>query len=105
MTLTSWTTTALWDRLKKLGDSAEPTRHYVTSWLKDVETLLANAGTSPLIFTLHDEVHSYRVAQRMIDLIPDSTLEKLSDPELALLLLSAYLHDCPSSEILRQEAA
>ena len=39
----------------------------------------------------------------MNDLIPDDTLEKLSDPELALLLLSAYLHDIgmnPSHKIV-----
>ncbi len=98
-----WTDTALWERLKSSGEGAEKTRHYVKTWLDDVQTLLAKAGTSPLIFTLHDDGHSYRVAQRMVDLVPDDTLERLSDPELALLLLSAYLHDIgmnPNYEIV-----
>jgi hypothetical protein len=93
MALTDWTTTALWVRLKALGEGAEATRHYVKTWLDDVQTLLAKAGSSPLNFTLHDDGHSFRVAERMVELIPDNTLARLSDPELALLLLSAYLHD------------
>jgi hypothetical protein len=74
-------------------------------WLDDVQTLLAKAGTAPLDFTLHDDEHSYRVAQRMAQLIPEETLPKLSDFELALLLQSAYLHDIgmnPRRKIVRQ---
>jgi len=58
-----------------------------------VETVLAKGGTSPIDFTLHDADHSYRVAQRMAELIPSDVLQKLTSYELALLLLAAYLHD------------
>lgn len=44
-------------------------------------------------FTLHDAEHSFRVAQRMTELIPPDVLPKLQAYELSLLLLSAYLHD------------
>src|SRR5262249_16684962 len=50
-------------------------------------------GTAPLDFTLHDAQHGFRVAQRMVDLIPRDSLSALSPQEIALLLMSAYLHD------------
>ena len=105
MPIPDWTDTALWQRLRHMGETAEATRHYVKNWLDDVQTLLAKAGTSPINFTLHDDEHSHRVAQRMADLIQDETLQRLSDPELALLLLSAYLHDIgmnPRRELVLQ---
>ncbi|HZF09660.1 MAG TPA: hypothetical protein VFE33_12790 [Thermoanaerobaculia bacterium] len=61
--------------------------------LPGIETVLSKGGTAPLDFTLHDEDHAFRVAQRMVQVIPEGVLPKLSIPELALLLLSAYLHD------------
>lgn len=60
--------------------------------MPDIERVL-NAGTSPLDFTLHDAEHSFRVAEWMARIVPDDVLPKLSVYELALLLLSAYLHD------------
>ncbi len=51
------------------------------------------AGDATKDFTLHDADHSFRVAQRMPVLIPEDVLPELSAFELALLLLSAYLHD------------
>lgn len=44
-------------------------------------------------YTLHDETHLFRVYQIMERLIPKSTLDKLSIPELMLLTLTAFLHD------------
>lgn len=58
-----------------------------------IELLLDKGGTTPKDFTLHDSGHSFRVAERMWELIPQSTKEILSDYELGILLLSAYLHD------------
>jgi hypothetical protein len=101
---TSWKSTKLWQLLEK-DPAAEATRHYVQSWLDDVETLLGKAGTAPLDFTLHDDDHSFRVAERMAEVIPQDTLEKLSDFEVALLLQSAYLHDIgmnPRRKIVRE---
>ncbi|HEV3455931.1 MAG TPA: hypothetical protein VHG32_05190 [Thermoanaerobaculia bacterium] len=61
--------------------------------LPEIETVLAKGGTALPNFTLHDEDHSFRVAERMVDVLPKSVLPALSVPELALLLVSAYLHD------------
>jgi hypothetical protein len=56
------------------------------------ETLRAG-NTSPNDFTLHDDRHSQRVATRMSEVIPAAVITKLSEYELTLLILSAYLHD------------
>lgn len=58
-----------------------------------IQGVLAQGGTSALDFTLHDSGHAFRVAQRMEQVIPIDVLPRLSSYELALLLLSAYLHD------------
>ncbi len=44
-------------------------------------------------YTLHDADHLFRVLEHMGRLIPNEVLCTLSVPELALLILSAFLHD------------
>lgn len=44
-------------------------------------------------FTLHDDVHLFRLLKITEKLIPESTLEKLSAAELQVLLVSIFLHD------------
>ena len=61
--------------------------------MEKIQVILNKSGTTPKDFTLHDSSHSFRVAERMWDLIPDKTKEILSAFELGFLLLSAYLHD------------
>jgi hypothetical protein len=61
--------------------------------MEKIELILDKGGTTPKDFTLHDADHSFRVAERMWDLIPKTTQKNLSDYELGLLLLTAYLHD------------
>lgn len=63
------------------------------SVMADIEIILNDKSTTPKDFTLHDSAHSFRVARRMWDLIPEATKKVLSDYELGFLLLSAYLHD------------
>ena len=58
-----------------------------------IELILDQGATTPKDFTLHDSGHSFRVTERMWKLIPDGTKEFLSDYELGMLLLCAYLHD------------
>jgi hypothetical protein len=87
-----WKDTILWESLCA-GAQANGTCRYLEPALEEVETLLAKGGTAPLDFTLHDDDHSFRVAQRMAELLPADTLEKLSTFEIGLLLQSAYLHD------------
>ena len=104
MTGTDWQKTVIWERLEAIGPSAEIARRYVTAWLTEVETVLAKGATSPLDFTLHDDEHSFRVAQRIFELIPTETAEHLSDFEWSLLLQAAYLHDIgmnPRREVLQ----
>jgi hypothetical protein len=93
MAAPDWKNTRLWQWLLARGPSAEPTRLQVAAWLPNVQSLLSKAGTAPLDFALHDDDHSYRVAERMAELIPPSTASHLSDFEVGLLLNAAYLHD------------
>jgi HD superfamily phosphodiesterase len=70
--------------------------------MPNIEGVLKSGGTAPLDFTLHDAEHSFRVAERMADLLDDTGLANLSEFEAALLLLSAYLHDIgmtPNAEL------
>ncbi len=61
--------------------------------MDSIETILNSGGTTPKDFTLHDANHSYRVAEKMWEIIPNETKEHLTEYELGFLLLSAYLHD------------
>lgn len=96
----SWKQTKLWKELKK-RDSSNNASHEaskeiigtVRQSLQKAEAVLSKSHTSPLDFTLHDEEHSFRVAERMIELIPASQIKHFSDYEIALLLLAAYMHD------------
>lgn len=89
-----WKGTDLWREIQQReGSEAESIRALLTTCMPDIETLLNSAGTSPADFTLHDAGHSFRVAQMMARVVPDDVFGKLSVYELALLLLSAYLHD------------
>ena len=92
--MNDWTSTRLYLELDK-SSSSQVSRFKVLleNVMPKIQSVLAKAGTARLDFTLHDADHSYRVAERMIDLIPSDVLPKLSPYELTLLLLSAYLHD------------
>jgi hypothetical protein len=88
-----WTETHLWQHLIASHSPELPSiRGFLDQWMPKIERVL-NAGTSPKDFTLHDADHSFRVAQRMAEIVPADVLPELSAYELALLLLSAYLHD------------
>lgn len=55
-------------------------------------------------YTLHDETHLFRVLALMERIMPISTLELLSIPELMLLILLAFLHDigmAPDEQTIR----
>jgi hypothetical protein len=61
--------------------------------LEKAEEVLRAGNTSPLDFTLHDDRHSFRVAELMVLVLPQDMLPVLANEEIGLLLLSAYLHD------------
>lgn len=55
-------------------------------------------------FTLHDEVHVFNMLLIVDKLIPLDTLEKLSIPDLMMIVLSVFLHDigmCPEEQYIR----
>jgi hypothetical protein len=104
-----WTDTTLWQLLEKsTAKEADRVTTALPAEMGKLQSVLAQGGTSPTDFTLHDAQHSFRVAQRMLDLMPPATVEGLSPYELALLLLAAYLHDIgmsPPQSLLRRLTA
>ncbi len=93
----SWEQTRLWVEICASGSQpSEATDRIATRmplFMADAEATLARGETAPADFTLHDEMHGFRVAERIADLIGVSRLREFSTTELALLLASAYLHD------------
>jgi len=85
-----WTETKLYDKNIK---GKEPISGALGQIMPVIQRILASGGTQLTDFTLHDAGHAFRVAERMVDIIPDDVLPNLSLYELAFLLLSAYLHD------------
>lgn len=91
---TSWEDTELVQALRQRKDpDAESVCSMIQSVMPGIDTILSKSATSPLDFTLHDSDHSFRVATTMHRMMTPNTEAALSVFELALLLLSAYLHD------------
>jgi hypothetical protein len=89
-----WQTLVLWQKLAaKIGPNADEIRSTTTLCLNAATKILDKGSTAASDFTLHDSDHSFRVAEKMSEIVPAGTLEELSPYELAFLLLSAYLHD------------
>ena len=71
----SWKQTTIW---KLLDCKATPIAKEVITLLENplvmdkIETILAKGGSFK-DFTLHDEDHSFRVAERMIEILPSET--------------------------------
>lgn len=101
-----WQQTYLWQTLEKRASKsgsihASDLLHTLGTWMTQLDAVLRHAGTSPLDFTLHNDQHAFRVAERMAKLLTPSVRKNISDYELALLLLAAYGHDigmCPERE-------
>jgi len=92
----NWNGTQIWERLSKIRNpEAERVKAFLSeqTCMDKISKILDKGATSPKDFTLHDADHSFRVAERMWEIIPPNTKKLLSEYELALLLLSAYLHD------------
>ncbi len=89
-----WSDTQLWEAIgQDESESGKKVRSTLEPFLRDVQAVLDDAGTSGQSFTLHDGGHSFRVAERMYDVIPSDVFAKLTRYESTQLLLSAYLHD------------
>ena len=57
--------------------------------VQKTKTVIRNMGE----FTLHDSDHLFRVLHLMERIIAPSEIDKLSSPELMLLILTAFFHD------------
>lgn len=104
--LHDWQETKLWQELQKNGrEEVEDVSTTLKTCMPKIQTVLASSGTALTDFTLHDSQHAFRVAERMVDIIPNGVITKLSTYELTLLLLAAYLHDIgmsPKQEMVSQ---
>jgi hypothetical protein len=90
----TWEDTKLWKTLsQRESGNAKSVNATLRLAMPKIEVVLRHGATAPLTFTLHDDGHSFRVAERMVEVVTPTLLEKLSTYELALLLLAAYLHD------------
>jgi hypothetical protein len=89
-----FTESTLWKILKgRKGDLDKRIAAAVQPILEEAEMILLAGSSATKDFTLHDHAHAFRVAERMYEIVGDELVPKLSGYELALLLLSAYLHD------------
>jgi hypothetical protein len=92
--LKNWHETSLWEELEsRYGLDSDSIRVALKQCMPEIQAVLMQGGTASTDFTLHDAGHGFRVAQRMAQIIPSDVLPELTTYELALLLLSAYLHD------------
>jgi len=89
----SWKDTRLYTEVARRGSEASVADRLLTRHMPTIEVLLRAGGTGPQDFTLHDDQHAWRVAERMMDIVPPDVSRALSQYELALLLFAAYLHD------------
>ncbi|MGC1851942.1 MAG: hypothetical protein WA687_05815 [Solirubrobacterales bacterium] len=90
----TWRETRLWEELLRRGEEpALKVRHLLEDVLPPVEVVLNKGGTTSLNMTLHEAEHSWRVAQWMAEIAGEEVLAEMEPYDLAMLLLSAYLHD------------
>ena len=73
-----WTETVLWSELSTRKEAADKqVLNFLERWMTNIQMILRSGGTSPLPFTLHDASHSFRVAQRMAQIIPATFFRSL----------------------------
>ena len=96
--------TDLINRLSKLAIYNQLAEKCKYSDQHNVLTLVTEVGSFAILrlktviknmpeFTLHDDAHVFNMLKIMEKIIPKSSLEKLSIPDLFLLILSVFLHD------------
>jgi hypothetical protein len=91
-----WKNNTIWKLIK--NKNTEVAKQVITflenpKVMDKIEKILSKGCSSPKDFTLHDEDHSFRVAERMIEVIPELTINVLTEYDLMMMLLTAYLHD------------
>lgn len=81
-------------------------RQKVDDFITEVTPLLETIGSTAFHdYTLHKPVHSRKLLHLAGYIIPDETLEKLSQLELAVLIMAFYFHDVGMvvSEVRKEE--
>jgi hypothetical protein len=91
--MVSWSDSSLWMRIVSLTKEQDPCRLLLNTYLPRIVLIEDKGSTTPKDFTLHDSGHGQRVAEWMTRIIAPEVLSEMSPIELALLLLSAHLHD------------
>jgi len=88
-----WQACGIWKTLNsRSGEHVKECIATLILLMPDIQRILVSGNTSPKDFTLHDADHSFRVAQRALEIV-GGCVEVLSVFDLTLLLLAAYLHD------------
>jgi hypothetical protein len=88
-----WQETALWREMERRGDQASAISDAIKPLLGDLDTLLASGATGDLNFTLHDDEHAFRVAERIAELLGNEQLQAISSFDIGFSLAAAYGHD------------
>ncbi|HTU46007.1 MAG TPA: hypothetical protein VMF91_13140 [Bryobacteraceae bacterium] len=91
--LRPWTESPLWIELQRRNDPYSTASRLLSNVTPGIERVLKSGASSPKDFTLHDEGHAFRVTEWMAQIIRSDVLARLSDAEIAILILAAYLHD------------
>lgn len=86
-----WRKAALAEKLFERPD-ADDERTVLNTCMPVVDAVLRSGSPASLDFTLHDDQHSYRVAETAY-ILADVAADHLSNYELSLLLLASYCHD------------
>jgi hypothetical protein len=86
-----WDDTQLFKQLAE-RPNAKRQIEIAQAYLPDIERVLRSGAPASVDFTLHDDEHSFRVAEQSAVLIGKG-LTQISDIELMLLLFACYGHD------------
>src|SRR5688572_3411738 len=87
-----WASTSLWKALLQV-DGTRPVQLVLEQTMPVMETVLKSGGTGAPHFTLHDDQHGFRVADRAAELVAAEVVDVMTDVEIALLLMASYAHD------------
>ncbi len=98
-----WRQTKIWLSLEaRDGHAADSVKTFLKNVMPDIERVLNQGGTSALDFTLHDSEHSFRVSQRMAELVPNGVFFQpgrlRTSAPTAVSLLTRYWHDAGAWE-------
>ena len=95
---TSLKDTRLWKKLDSgfgghEGEDAKKLAQYLLDPCQEARDRMKAFPSLHAQYTLHDEAHLLRVTELMALVMPRETLDELNPVEIAMLILTAYLHD------------